>query len=128
MVVVLGDVTTTALWTSGEFHIGGTLHAKELVYGKYNDNTLFAKAIQTSLLISDDHCIEAEDEIKADHHFDDPSTETKKAWLGDLMDDSTLEPSRMAERVKAGKPLFVNPAKKAKTGDSSEKEEEKDDE
>lgn len=123
MVVVMGDVHTTGLWTSGEFHVAGTVHAKELIYGKYNDNSLFAKCIRTGLLVIDDHDVTAET-IEATHTLDGVDFELKQQWFPDLLDDESFEPSLMAARVKEGKPLFVNPQKKAKKSNGDEKEEE----
>ena len=118
--MVMGDVRCTGLWTSGEFHVGGTIDAKELVFGTYNDNTLFASRLRCPLVVSDDHDIQAEEE-EVVHMLDRPGEEELARWMRALLDDDNrVEPSKMAQRVRDGLPLYTNPSKKAKNKDEQE--------
>lgn len=54
-VTVGHDLRCQALYTDGEFAVGGTLTATDVVLGYYNDFILAADMIRATLVIEDDH-------------------------------------------------------------------------
>ena len=72
---VNGEVTVANLRTSGEFCCSD-IHAKGIVYGDYNDNTLCCGTINARIVIADDHDIQHAG-VRAD--FTWTSTRTRRA-------------------------------------------------
>ncbi len=112
LVIVLGDVHTTHLYASGEFHVLGDIKAENgVVYGSDSEAILNAETIYARIVIEEGHEIQAA--IDAEYYFD--STTDKYAiteQLEDLLvfdvfdDDKLLSPSLMFEVIKNGDSIF----------------------
>lgn len=68
LVNILGNLQCHALFTDGEFSVGGDIEARDVVLGYYNDHVLSADTIRAKVVIEDDHAVDAT--IEAEHHFD----------------------------------------------------------
>ncbi len=118
LVNILGDVRCHSLYTDGELSIGGTLHARDVVLGFYNDHLLAAGAIHARVVIEDDHAVEAE--IQAEHHFDLNTYEQgygegvperlRELFVDELLDDEgQLDTGGLFARLRQGLPVFRPP-------------------
>ena len=67
-VTIGGDLHCHGLFTDGDFTVGGTLEARDVVLGYYNDFVLAASVIRAPVVVEDDHCVMAE--VESPHHFD----------------------------------------------------------
>ncbi len=120
LVNVLGDVRCHALYTDGEINIQGDLHARDVVYGYYNDHTLAAGTIHARVVIEDDHGVMAT--VQAGHHFDmdtysqgygDDVPERLKALFVDKVfeaeeedEPARLDKHELFDRLRKGLPVF----------------------
>lgn len=68
LVNILGDLKCHALYTDGEFSVGGDIEARDVVLGYYNDHILSADTIRAKVVIEDEHAVDAT--VEAEHHFD----------------------------------------------------------
>ncbi|WPB74162.1 ankryin [Archangium violaceum] len=68
LINVLGDLKCHALYTDGEFTVGGDIEARDVVLGYYNDHILSAGTIKARVVIEDDHATMAS--VEAEQHFD----------------------------------------------------------
>lgn len=68
LINVLGDLKCHALYTDGEFTVGGDIEARDVVLGYYNDHILSAGTIKARVVIEDDHATMAT--VEAEQHFD----------------------------------------------------------
>lgn len=60
VVAVGGNLIAQSVWTEGPMLVAGDLHAKQYVYGYYNDYPLrVGGSLKTSLLIQEQHAVEA---------------------------------------------------------------------
>lgn len=106
LIVIHGDVTTSMLWTDGEFHVAGDLSASELVYGYYNDNVLAANLIKAPVVVQDDHAMEGE--IEAAHHIAyESQLPLKEVFVEGAFHEERgkLDQSFLAEKILAGEPV-----------------------
>lgn len=67
-VTVVEGLDCMALYSSGEFAVGGTIAASDVVLGYYNDFTLHADTIRATVVIEDEHGTSAQ--VEAGLHFD----------------------------------------------------------
>lgn len=117
LVNILGDVKCHALHTSGEISIGGTLEARDVVLGYYNDHMLKAAVIRAAVVIEDDHTILAT--VDSPHHFDleryrsreDVHEELQALFVEEVFElndeeEPRLDRDMLFERISKGLPVF----------------------
>ena len=114
IVVIGGDVYCDSLDTSGEFHVTGSIHAKRVVHGYYNDNVLVSDKIYARLVIDDEHSNLAS--VKAETYFDldayqqgrgDGVQETLRELLVDeVFGEDGFDYKELFERMHEGKRVF----------------------
>lgn len=108
-VVIGGDVHAGAVYTDGEFYVGGDLRAEQFVYGHYNDNILVASTVHAPLVIADDHAIHAE--FDAEHVFEYEDYDPGRAIFRELLvdacfDEDGVSSTKLIEVVDAGDTIF----------------------
>lgn len=104
--LVGGDLHGAALITSSEVRVLGRLIAKHFVYGHGNDCVLFADTIETPLLLSKDHHIEAREratERDMEVHGLDPSDTD---FVSEVLHRDRLDPQRLYQHLCAGRSAF----------------------
>lgn len=114
-VTIAGDLECQALFTDGDFAVEGTVAARDVVLGYYNDFSLIAHTIKARVVIEDDHHVEAN--IESPHHFDidryrqghgEGVREALHAIFVDEVfdDEGTLDNRVLFARLSRGEPVF----------------------
>lgn len=113
LVLVMGDVHLTHLYTNGEFHVQGDLNAGDgIVYAAGNHTTLEAESINARILIEDEHDVIAS--IDTEYHFDNTIDHYSIAVeLEDLLspdiynEDGLISPQLMFDMIRSGESIYL---------------------
>ena len=101
LVLVGGDVRCASLATHSEFHVAGTIEARDLIRGVGNDHVLCATALIAPLVIHSDH--QCEGEVRAEREIDTHEQDPAEVFVPEVLsDDGYLVTARVLEVLRAG--------------------------
>lgn len=119
LVVVGGDVKAHSVITDGPFWVLGDIDARDVVYGHYNDHTLYASTIYAKLAIADEHDVQAD--VEAELHFDSDTfaqgygknivKRLREVLVDDVFEGDEFDSGKLFARLHAAERVF-RPAKK----------------
>jgi hypothetical protein len=115
-VVVAGDLEVHALVTEADCLVGGTLHARDYVWGNYNDGTLAVCGnVETPVLVMTDHTYECAGKQRIQTKDADADEDAcARLFVPEVLDDGSVDRDRVIGRLAKKLPIMVTAARKAR--------------
>ncbi len=105
--VVAGDLRAQGLVTQNDLLVGGNCEL-EFLFGSGNDHAMMVDGnLKTSLMIDDDHAIEAGKEIIA-QTVGASAPEVRARFVKQVFEAGQLCPEKLAKRLRTQKPILVS--------------------
>lgn len=106
-IIVANDLRVHGFATEADTIIGGTLYARDYVWGSYNDGSLVVNTgVQTPLLVMTDHTYECEGDEQIGRKLIDAVDAHPDVFVAAVLDGHSPDRERAVALVKDGEPII----------------------